>query len=54
MPSFVLYDSQFGNTEKIAQAIGKGIGGDVQVRAVKDTGNINWSELKLLVVGSLT
>jgi flavodoxin len=54
MTNLVLYDSQFGNTEKIAQAIGRGISGDVQVLPVKDTGNIAWSELKLLVVGSPT
>lgn len=54
MKNLILYDSQFGNTEKIAQAVGKGVGGDAQVRAVKDTGNIAWSELKLLVVGSPT
>ncbi len=54
MTHLILFDSQFGNTQKIAEAIGKGIAGDVQVRPVKDTGNIAWSELKLLVVGSPT
>jgi len=54
MSTLVLYDSQFGNTEKIAQAIGKGISSEVSVKAAGDTGNINWSELTLLVVGSPT
>ncbi len=54
MDILVLCDSQFGNTQKIAEAIGRGISGDVQVRTVKDTGNIDWHELKLLVVGSPT
>ncbi len=54
MTHLVLYDSQFGNTEKVAQAIGKGIGGDVQVKVAKDIGTLNWSELTLLVVGSPT
>lgn len=54
MTNLVLYDSQFGNTQKIAEAIGKGIGSDVVVKAAGDTGNIPWSELKLLVVGSPT
>lgn len=54
MTYLVLYDSQFGNTQKIAEAIGKGIGADVVVKAAGDTGNIPWSVLKLLVVGSPT
>lgn len=54
MTHLVLYDSQFGNTQKIAEAIGKGIGGDVQVLVAKDLGSVNWPELKLLVVGSPT
>ncbi len=54
MTTLVLYDSQFGNTEKIAQAIGKGIGGDVQVRSAKELEAIGWYELKLLVVGTPT
>jgi flavodoxin len=54
MQSLVIYDSQFGNTEKIAQAIGRGISGDVVVKKAADIGSIEWSMLKLLVVGSPT
>ncbi len=54
MTHLVLYDSQFGNTENIAQAIGRGIGGDVVVKSAGDTGNITWSDIRLLVVGSPT
>jgi flavodoxin I len=32
MKVFIVYDSFFGNTEKIAQAIGKGIGPQVEVK----------------------
>lgn len=64
MINLVLYDSQFGNTEKIAQAIGRGISakggpafggsGDVEVKKSADIGTVDWSTLKLLVVGSPT
>lgn len=38
MQSLVIYDSRFGNTEKIAQAIGRGVGrlGAVQVMSTTD------------------
>jgi flavodoxin len=31
LKTLVIYDSAYGNTEKIAKAIGSGVGGDVQV-----------------------
>ncbi len=52
MKTVVIHDSLFGNTEKIAQAIGDGLTGDVTVVRV---GDVNASELKtldLLIVGS--
>jgi flavodoxin I len=52
MKAFIIYDSLYGNTEKIAQAIGEGLTGEVKVVRV---GEINPSELKtcdLLIVGS--
>lgn len=54
MNSLVLYDSQFGNTQKIAEAVGKGIGGDTLVLPARDAGAVGWSSLKLVVVGSPT
>jgi flavodoxin len=54
MTHLVLYDSQFGNTEQIAQAVGRGIGGDVLVLPAKDGSAIGWNSLKLVVVGSPT
>jgi len=52
MKTFIIYDSWYGNTEKIAQAIGDGLPGEVKVVRI---GEVNPSELKtcdLLIVGS--
>lgn len=52
MKAVVIYDSVYGNTEKIAQAIGAGLAGDAKVMQV---GDVNASELRssdLLIVGS--
>lgn len=60
MNALILYDSQFGNTEKIAQAIGLGLGADTKVLSVKETTtNIlnnfnNLDVLNILIVGSPT
>jgi flavodoxin I len=54
MKALVIYDSQFGNTEKIAKAIGAGFTGDVKVMKVGDVKpeDIAWS--KFVVIGSPT
>ncbi len=52
MKAYVIYDSTYGNTEKIALAIGKGLTGEVKVLRF---GEVNPAELKtcdLLIVGS--
>jgi flavodoxin len=52
MRTLVIYDSKYGNTEKVAQAIGAAI--DAQVSIV---GDVNSSELKdfdLVIIGSPT
>jgi len=52
MKAYIIYDSMYGNTQKIAQAIGEGLTGEVTVVSV---GEANPSELKtcdLLIVGS--
>lgn len=52
MKAFIIYDSMYGNTEKIAQAIGEGLTGEVKVVRV---GDVNPSEIKtcdLLILGS--
>ncbi len=54
MKALIVYDSVYGNTEKIAKAIGDAITGEVKVLRV---GEVNSSELKafnLLIVGSPT
>ncbi len=52
MKAYVIYDSTYGNTEKIAQAIGNGLTGEVNVMRL---GEVNPAELgtcSLLIVGS--
>jgi len=54
MKALIVYDSVYGNTEKIAKAVGDAITGEVKVLRV---GEVNPSELKtfdLLIVGSPT
>jgi flavodoxin I len=52
MKALIIYDSMYGNTEKIAKAIGDALTGEVKVVRV---GDVNASELRsfdLLIVGS--
>jgi flavodoxin len=49
----VIYDSVFGNTEKVAQAIGDALG-DVPVKKVDKVDDQDLSGLKILIVGSPT
>lgn len=54
MKTLIVYDSAYGNTEKIAKAIGDAITGEVKVLRVDE---VNSSELKafdLIIVGSPT
>ena len=52
----VAYDSQFGNTEKIAQAIGQALGPpeDIEIVRVGDVKPEQLADLALLIVGSPT
>ena len=56
MKALVIYDSIFGNTEQIAQAIGKALGSTIDVNTVKisDTSTEQLNEIQLLIVGSPT
>ncbi len=56
MKALVVYDSYFGNTEKVAQAVGETLQsqGDVQVRKVTEMDPAQLQGLDLLVVGSPT
>jgi flavodoxin I len=56
MKVLVLYDSFFGNTERIAQSIGDALGqtGDVGIVRIVDVKPEQLAGLKLLIVGSPT
>jgi flavodoxin len=56
MKVLIVYDSVFGNTEKIAQAIGNAFGSqdDVEILRVGDVKPEQVTGMKLLIVGSPT
>jgi flavodoxin len=56
MKALVVYDSVFGNTEQIAQAIGNALGSqeDVEILRVSNVKPEQLTGLKLLIVGSPT
>lgn len=54
MKTLVIYDSAFGNTEQIAQAVGNGISGDVNVLRVSDVKPDQFLGVELLIIGSPT
>jgi flavodoxin I len=56
MKAMVVYDSAFGNTEKVAQAIGQALGTPEEVKVVRvgSIGPGQMAGLTLLVVGSPT
>ena len=54
MKAVVVYDSVYGNTEKIARAIGGALSGDVKVVAAGKAGPADLQSLDLLIVGAPT
>lgn len=54
MNVFIIYDSFFGNTERIAQAIGAAFGVPEKVRRVSDVKLADLAGVQLLIVGSPT
>jgi flavodoxin len=54
MKALVVYDSGYGNTEKIAQAIGNTIGGDVKTIRIGAVNPEDLNAIDLLVIGSPT
>ena len=54
MKALIVYDSQHGNTEKVAQAIGDAIEGEVRVCRVGEATPDDLKSLDLLVIGSPT
>ncbi len=54
MKSIVVYDSQFGNTEKIARAISQALGGDTKIVRPNETNTAELTSAEILVIGSPT
>jgi flavodoxin len=54
MKTLIVYDSVYGNTEKIAKAIGGAITGDVKVLRVSEVNPAELKMLDLFIVGSPT
>jgi flavodoxin len=52
--TLVVYDSVYGNTEKIARAIGDAVGGEVRVLRASETKTTDLDALDFLIVGSPT
>jgi flavodoxin I len=54
MKTVIIYDSLYGNTEKVAKAIGGAVGGEVNVLPVADAKASELQGVDLLFVGSPT
>jgi flavodoxin I len=54
MKTLIVYDSMYGNTEKIARVIGEAIHGDVSVIRAGEANPLELESVDLLVVGSPT
>ena len=54
MKALVVFDSTYGNTEKIARAIGAALTGDVKVQKAGDVNAAELASYDLLVIGSPT
>ena len=52
MKTLIVFDSVYGNTEKVARAIGSAISGDVKVLRVNEMQGLDLVSNDLLVVGS--
>lgn len=54
MKTLIVYDSVYGNTERIAKAIGEGVAGMVEVLRTAEADLSNLEALDLVIVGSPT
>jgi flavodoxin I len=54
MKALLVYDSKYGNTEKIARSIGDAIKGDVKVMKVNEVKASDLESLDILITGSPT
>ena len=53
MRALVIYESMYGNTHAVADAVAEGLGGEVEVRPVPDAGSVP-ADVDFLVVGGPT
>ncbi|MFA5051583.1 MAG: flavodoxin family protein [Patescibacteria group bacterium] len=54
MNKLIIYDSLFGNTKKVAEAIGEVLGPDAKVEHINDAAPADLTSADLLVIGSPT
>jgi flavodoxin I len=54
MKALVIYDSKYGNTEKIAKAVAEGIGEDVTVMKAEEADVTNLGFYNLIIAGAPT
>ena len=54
MKTLIIYDTTYGNTEKIARAAGAALSGDVEVVRAGEAGNLDLESVDLLIIGSPT
>jgi flavodoxin len=54
MKVLIVYDSMYGNTEKIAQSIGSAITGDVKILRAGEAHSSDLKSINVLIVGSPT
>jgi flavodoxin I len=54
MKALIVYDSAYGNTERIAKAVGDALSGDVRVARAGEVDASGLASLDLLIVGSPT
>lgn len=54
MKAIIVYDSTYGNTEKIARAIGEAIGGAARVSRIHEVDAASLGKAELLIVASPT
>jgi flavodoxin len=54
MKAVIVYDSAYGNTEKIAKSIGDALGSEVKVLRVAEANPSQLQSIDLLIVGSPT
>lgn len=55
MKALIVFDSYFGNTEKISRSIGEGLGSkDIKIARVGDVKSDDFNGIEVLIVGSPT